>query len=147
MKQYSFLNESIGRELVGASRFTSRKKVAEQILSLYPQPDMLAEKLQSMAEETFGKEKQQLLDLSLKCRGCTSETYPKFVNSITGFSALWKYLGIGVGSIAAATAANYALNKYNEDPAPDLKGAIKRIPGAQAVYNKLNNLYVNHYNK
>ena len=58
MKQYSFLCESIGRNLVGASRFSSRKSVAQTIMQRYPQPQMLANKLQQMAEATYGKEKQ-----------------------------------------------------------------------------------------
>ena len=145
MKQYSFLCESIGRNLIGASKFTSRKNVASQILNQYPHPDMLASKLQQMGEETFGNERQKLLDLSLKCRGCSGSDYIKFVNNLAGFSALWKYLGIGLGTIGTASAINYAINKYNENPAPTLKDAVKRVPGINSMYSRMNNWYMSKY--
>ena len=144
MKKYNFLQESIGRDLVGASRFASRKSVTASIIQQYPDPQALADKLQQMAEQSYGKEKETILNLSLQCRGLDQSQYPKFVNKISGFSKIWKYIGIGAATAGAVAAANYAINKGDEylqntdSKNVSLKGALKHI-GKSAV-NDANNL-------
>lgn len=148
MKQYSFLSESIGRNLVGASRFSSRKSVAQTIMQQYPQPQMLANKLQQMAEASYGKEKETLLNLSLECRGMDMNTYPAFAAKISGFSGIWKYIGIGVASAAATAGAKYMINKANEygnqNPNSTVTDKTKYALGAankdiRNTYNRANN--------
>lgn len=149
MKQYSFLYESVGRDLVGASRFTSRKNVANIILQKYPQPNLLADKLQEMAQDSYGKERQTLLDLSLKCRGLDMKSYPTFAKQISGFSSIWKYIGGAAATAGVAAGVNYLANKasdyvaQNQDATmgqtanavyKDVKSDIKKIPGVNTAY-------------
>ena len=150
MKHYSFLFESIGRNLVGASRFSSRKSVAQTIMQQYPQPQMLADKLQQMAEASYGKEKETLLNLSLKCRGLDMNSYPAFAKQISGFSSIWKYIGGAAATAGAAAGIKYLANKANDyvtQQNPDatfaqtskavyqgVKSDIKKIPGVNTAY-------------
>ncbi len=145
MKQYSFLQESVGRNLVGASRFSSRKSVASIIMQQYPNPQMLADKLQQMSQQTYGKERQQLMNLSLKCRGLDMNSYPSFAKKISGFSGIWKIAGTTAAIAGTAAATKYLMNKADEYVAlhPDasigdtVKGVVKGIPGVTPAYRKI----------
>lgn len=159
MKKYSFLNESIGRDLVGASRFSSRKSVAQTIMQQYPQPQMLADRLFQMSQNTFGKDRETLINLSLKCRGLDMDKYPSFAKQISGFSKIWKYIGVGAATAGAAAATNYLINKTQDyvvqnpnaglkdtvkgvadGTMQDIQSGIKNIPGAKASWGVIKNI-------
>ena len=159
MKYYSFLQESIGRDIVGASKFSSRKSVASTILQQYPNPQMLADKLQQMSQQTYGKERQNLMNLSLKCRGLDMNTYPSFAKKISGFSSIWKMIGIGATVAGTAATANYLMNKTDEylgqnpnagfkdtvknvagGTMQDIRSGIRNIPGAKNAWGTIKNI-------
>lgn len=159
MRQYSFLQESVGRDLIGASRFSSRKSVASAIMQQYPNPQMLADRLQQMSQQTYGKERENLMNLSLKCRGLDMNSYPSFAKKISGFSGIWKIAGTTAAIAGTAAAANYLVNKTDEyitqNPnagikdtvknvagrtMQDIQSGIKRIPGATNAWGVVKNV-------
>lgn len=159
MRKYSFLQESIGRDIVGASKFSSRKSVASTIMQQYPNPQMLADRLQQMSQQTYGKEKQNLMNLSLKCRGLDMNSYPTFAKQISGFSSIWKMIGIGATVAGTAAATNYLMNKTDEylgqnpnagfkdtvknvagGTMRDIQSGIRNIPGAKNAWGTIRNI-------
>ena len=105
---YSFLSENIGRQLIGASQFDSRKDVVQDILEKYPTPKSLAIQLKSLSnQETDPKNKQRLLNLAIKCSKIKKDKYPKFVKSICGYSKIWGIAGLSVGMSGIGGALGY----------------------------------------
>ena len=119
-RHYSFLSESVGRDLVGASSFSNRSTVVKQIISKYPTPQALAKALLEMAEATKDdKACAKIRELAEKCSKLDAMKYPAFVKKIAGLNKLWTIVG-GTIAAAALTATTYWLAKkfsqaYQED--------------------------------
>lgn len=145
---YSFLNESFGRELIGASAFDSKRKVYNNIISKFPDPKSLSKHLQLMANnETDPNDKQDLINLSSECFKLNKKQYPSFVKKICGNNKIWGIAGLSVGlsSIGGAlgyvsgrTHCSYSDNKILNMMANDFN-TQRKIDVINKIKNKVNN--------
>lgn len=111
MKKYSFLIEGVGRNLVNVSSYASRNNVAQQLLQKYPDPKVLSQILYklSIIEKINPKRSAYILSLSNQCKMITDKNeYIKFLNKISGFSAIWSK----IASVALTGGAIYLAAKY-----------------------------------
>jgi hypothetical protein len=108
MKKYSFLQESIGRNLINASKYDSKKNVVQSIVNKYPNPQSLSQALFNMSkyEQLNPKLSEQINKMAITCQNIHPNNYISFVKKIAGFSGLWsqitKYIlyGTGIGAVA-----------------------------------------------
>lgn len=114
MKQYSFLNENIGRQLIGASKFSSKSKVVKQIINTYPEPQSLANALNEMSMKCENEKlSQKIHDLALKCSALQQGDYYNFVKSLVSMNALWKILAISAGTAGIGALGYWLVNSIN----------------------------------
>lgn len=132
------VKESIGRDLVGASAYSSRSKVVHNILLKYPTPDKLSGALAQMAKDTTNqKVAKKCLELSEKCKTTDIQQYPGLVKDITGLSKFWSLAAKTIGIATAAAGTTYLVRSaLQAADDPSVKNATNFGDKAKALMSK-----------
>lgn len=142
------IKESVGRDLVGASKFASKSSVVHQILLKYPTPDKLAVSLKEMAANSQdAKVKAKCEELATKCASVDVQQYPKFVGKIAGLSRFWTIAGATVGAAGLTAATTYLVRTMSQAAQDDsFKNAKGFKDSTKALMSKTGNLMGQDYN-
>ena len=141
------IKESVGRDLVGASKFASKSSVVHKILLKYPTPDKLAVSLKEMGDNTQDpKVKAKCQELATKCADVDVQQYPKFVGKIAGLSKFWSIVGATAGAAGLTAGAAYLVKTMTQAAQDDsFKNAKGFKDSTKALMNKTGDLVGKDY--